>query len=399
VNLDVQAIERAIWRQRVGGILAAVAGAAICASTINDWGHQRLLESYLLAYLFWWMVSLGCLGVLAIYYLSGGRWGSATRPLLECGAMTMPLVALSFLPIAAEVERIYPWASDYTKGEVVAAETSADDAMVEHKHGAAPDVKRWYLNREFFLARAVGYFVVWLGLTYVLSARPRVRGRGRLQRRVAAGGLVLLLLTCTFASIDWGMSLDPAWYSTMYGALMAIGATVAGFAWVTMIAAALQTRSGADTALLEPQTLADLGTLMQAFLMLWAYCAFSQFLIIWSGNLPEENVWYVARLTGNWQFFGLAAAGLEFAVPFCLLLSRDVKFAPKRLAAVAMLVFVMQFAYLIWTIVPSLRPGPVAIVMSDIAVPIALGGIWVALFATLLSRRWPRMRDPKARLE
>jgi hypothetical protein len=263
-----------------------------------------------------------------------------------------------------------------------------DEAGRTQEQPVSPQVIELYLNPRFFRIRAAGYFVVWSLLAFLLL-RPVRRGpqRSRARRRVAAAGLVLLGLSCTFASIDWGMSLDPHWYSTMYGALVAVGASLAGLALATGSAATLKMRASQDSDFIPLQALADMGTLMLAFVMLWAYCAFSQFLIIWSGNLPEENVWYIARLTGGWQWLALAAICLEFAVPFGLLLSRELKQNPSRLAGVALLVFVMQFVYMAWTIMPSLRPGYVSVRLSDLAAPVALGGIWMTWFTTLLRRR------------
>jgi len=357
------------------GLLAAVVAGAVCAWEI--WTHgDAFLESYLLAFFFWWTVSLGCLGVLIIHRLTGGRWGRAARPILESGAMTMPLMTLAFLPIALELDRIYPWASSY--------------ASAEH---ASSQVEELYLNPPFFQMRAGSYFAVWLTLSFVMCRTARSGSRrSRAKTRLAAGGLVLMLLTCTFAAIDWGMSLDPHWYSTMYGALVAVGAALSGLALTTAVAAALQAGSNQSVHPMPPQTLADLGTLLLVFLMLWAYCAFSQFLIIWSGNLPEENVWYIARLTGGWQWIGLAAVVLGFAVPFCLLLSRDLKESPRWLAGVATLVFIVQWVYIGWILLPSFRPGDLFVRGSDIAAPLALGGLWIVLFAYLLTRRMPASR-------
>ncbi|REK18765.1 MAG: hypothetical protein DWQ37_02875 [Planctomycetota bacterium] len=386
--MSAEAVRETIARWQRGGLLVAAVGVGLCAlaATVR---LDTLLESYLLGFLFWWMVSIGCLGVLLVYYLSGGRWGLAARPFLECGAMTMPLAALAFVPIALQMDRIYPWAAE-SEHTVASADASPAEMTSDAGHHIPPDVQRLYLNVEFAQARAVGYFVLWvlLVLAFCLRARrgPR-RPRGR--RRLAAVALALMILTCTFASIDWGMSLDPGWFSTIYGALIAMGGALAGLAITTAAAASLQSRTPSGTQLVVPPTLADLGTLTMAFLMLWAYFAFSQFLIIYAGNLPEENVWYITRLQGGWQWFGLAAIVGGFVVPFGLLLSRDLKHNPRWLAGVALLVFGMQFVYLAWTILPSFRPGEILVRWTDVVAPLALGGLWTALFASLLARRVP----------
>jgi hypothetical protein len=220
--------------------------------------------------------------------------------------------------------------------------------------------------------------------------------RHRFRRLLSAGGLVILILSVTFASIDWAMSLDPAWYSSIYGASVLIGGALAGLAWVTLSFAALERRRPSESRVGSSTTLGDLGTLLLAFLMLWAYFAFSQFLIIWAGNLPEENVWYINRLRGGWQWIGLAVVVLQFAVPFLMLLSREWKQNPHSLTVIAALIFVMQFFYSLWTISPSFYLEGLFIHWADVVAPLAIGGLWVSAFVWLVRRRIPMLLDRNA---
>ncbi len=403
------------WQR--GATAVAVLGAVLCGLAAAT-SLEQFLRSYLVAFLFWWAVTLGCLGILMLYYLVGGRWGVAIKPLLECGTATVPLLAGLFLPVAFGIQHLYPWAgpsyedrpSRQVESRSISEETSKvhsttrSETRHEFRRFATPrvlatfaapssDPKSLYLNPAFFYGRALGYFVIWILLA--LSLRPRKSDvptdRPRWRRLVSAGGLVALVLTVTFAAIDWAMSLDPQWYSAIYGAVVAIGGVLAALAFVTLSFAALFWRGRAvSTTNLSP-ALGDLGSLMLAFLMLWAYFAFSQFLIIWSGNLPEENVWYVYRLEGGWQWLGLAIVGLQFFVPFFALLSRELKQNPRTLAAIAALVFVMQYFFFVWTLVPSFHPRQLLIHWADIVVPVTMGGLWARIFIGLLRRNIPQI--------
>jgi hypothetical protein len=395
----VETLRETLVRWQRGAMLLAAGGVAGCiALGLAD--EERALKSYLSDFLFWWMVTMGCLGILMLYYLVGGRWGEAARPVLECGAATIALVAIAFLPIALGIGHIYPWAPR-SPGENTARAASASQSTTAegpraraHVAGYEMPSARAYLSPPFFHARAAGYFVLWMALAFVLRHRARSPIGPRRPRRLqltSAGGLVALLLSGTFASIDWAMSLTPGWYSTMYGALVMIGAGLAGFALVTLTAALVALRSPPGASRYTPDVLADLATLMLAFLMLWAYFAFSQFLIIWSGNLPEENRFYVTRFQDGWQWMAVAVLVFQFAVPFLLLLSRDLKENPRSLAAIAALVFVMQFVFVLWTIVPAFDARQQALGPFQLAMAVAQAGVWLSLYLGLLRGRVPAL--------
>jgi hypothetical protein len=309
-----------------------------------------------------------------LHHLVGGTWGRATRPIFEAGAETMLLVAVLFVPVGLGVAYLYPWA----RPEEVAA-----DPLLQEKAA--------YLNVPFMLARAAGFFVVWLVLAVAvirMGARARRLGKSARRRvpRLSAGGLVLLVLTASFAAIDWAMSLDPHWYSTIYGILVAIGGAVAALSLAIITIAAFAPEAVRKS---EPfgQVLHDLGNLLLAFLMLWTYFGFSQFLIIYSGNIPEEAIFYVHRLEDGWQWLALVIVVLAFATPFAMLLSRDNKRDPARLAGVAALVFVMQWVHLIWLIGPSLHHEGLIVPWAEAAIFVGVGGFWLAVAMSRLRKR------------
>lgn len=346
----------------------------------------QFFRSYLLGFLFCIGVTLGCFAILMLQHMSGGVWGLVTRRVLESATRTFPLLALLFVPVAAGTRLIFPWA-----GEVQAGQEALARAIAQ---------KHIYLNLPFFLVRTVIYFLVWIGLSLALnrwSEQQDRTGERSLTRKIqgASGpGLVLYGLTVTFASVDWAMSLDPQWFSTMYGMLFMGGQGLGAMAFVIAIMVLLAGRKPMNQ-VLQPQHLHDLGKLMLAFLMIWAYFAFSQFLIIWAGNLPEEIPWYVRRLQSSWKWIGMLLILLHFVLPFVLLLSRDLKRNARLLSTLAVGVIVMRFVDLFWLTGPELHGGTFAVSWLDIVVPLGLGGIWLWFFATQLKTR-PLLpiRDP-----
>jgi hypothetical protein len=293
---------------------------------------DQFFRSYLFAYVFWIGLALGSLAITLLHHLSGGRWGAVIRRVLESGTRTFPLLALLFLPLIPGIRALYLW-SDQKK---VAA-----DHILQQKSA--------YLNVPFFLGRTALYFAVWLILAYFLNKWSRQEDQGStatLQSRFQfLGGIGLLLygLTATFASVDWMMSLEPHWFSTIYGLLVITGQVLSAFAFVIAVASILMQHSPLSEKLTST-LFHDLGKLMFAFVMVWAYLAFSQFLIIWSGNLPEEIPWYKHRLTHGWQILGLFIVIFHFALPFLLLLSRDLKKNPRLLSMIAVGVLFMRWS-------------------------------------------------------
>jgi hypothetical protein len=293
------------------------------------------------------------------------------RRVLEASASTLPFLALLFVPLLLGVGRLYPWARAH--------------------EGPAHFQEAW-LNVPFFTVRTLVYFAAWIALAARvrgLSFRqdePHDRGLLRRLRSAGAPGLALYCLTATFASIDWLLSLRTGWGSTIYGVYFVGGHAVSALAFTVLVAAFLA-RRGPMGALLQPSHFHDYGKLLHAFVLLWAYFGFSQFLIIWSANLPEEAGWYADRIGGGWRWVSLSLVLFHFAVPFALLLSRSLKRDPRRLARVAALLFVMRWVDLFWLVAPAFHPGRLSVHWLDLAAPVALGGGWLWLFARALRRR------------
>lgn len=367
--LEVDALQRRAFAAGAAALVVSLVGALV--------NPTQFFHSYLFAFLFWNGMALGCLSLLMIQHLTGGRWGLAIRRLLEAGTRTVPVLALLFVPVALGLGHIYPWvAHDY-----------ADRAMreaVEHKEG--------YLNVPFFLGRAAFYFAVWFVLATLLNrwsletdAGMDLR-RARRLRSVSGGGLLLMGFTITFMSVDWAMSLDPRWFSSIYGMLFMIGQALSALALCIVMVAHLQTdRTVATVA--GADTIHDLGKLLLAFVMVWAYFSFSQFLIIWSGNLPEEIPWYLRRFTTGWRYVGLFLVVFHFALPFLLLLSRGLKRRPRSLALVAASVLVARLVDLFWLVRPEFPHRGLDIHWLDLTLAAGIGGVWLGVFAWQLKSR------------
>jgi hypothetical protein len=352
-------------RTRALGV--GVAGLALCAL---GWltNPEQFYRSYLLGYLFWFGIALGSLPLNMLQHMTGGAWGLSIRRLLEASTRTLPLMAVLFVPIALGMHSLYSW----SRPEAVAA-----DELLRHK---AP-----YLNPTFWLVRTVLYFAIWIGLSWRLNAWSREQDRtgdvtlSRKMQTLSAPGVVFYFLAITFAAIDWVMALVPHWYSTIFGPLIAVGQVLNAFAFVVMMLALLA-RYEPYAPVVGPGVFHDLGKLMLAFVMVWAYFTFSQFLIIWAGNLPEEIHWYLDRSKGGWMGVGIVVNLLHFFVPFALLLSRDLKRNMRFLAGVAAFIMLMRFFEMVWMIVPLFHPAGVTVHWLDLAAPAGIGGIWLWWF-------------------
>jgi hypothetical protein len=336
--------------------------------------RAQFFRSYLFGFLFWVEIAVGSLGLAMLSHLTGGLWGIVPRRLHEAAARTFPALALAFVPIALGASAIYLWA----RPEVV-----AEDALLQAK---AP-----YLNVRFFLVRAAVYFLVWSFMAWRLSSWSRLQDTGASVARavylrgLSASGIVVLFLTATFASFDWGMSLAPHWFSTIYGVLFIVSSGLSALSFTILLLSQLAGDEPFKSAL-QPVTVHDLGKLLLTFTMLWGYVNFSQFLITWSGNLSEETPFYVHRLHGAWGEVAVVLLLFHFALPFALLLSRPLKRNPRALAAVAVLMLLMQVVDLFWLIGPDLAAhgeaeAPLRVNWMDLASLVGLGGLWLALFA------------------
>lgn len=335
----------------------------------------QFFHSYLVAFMYWLGLGLGCLGVVMVYHLTGGGWGVAIRRILEAGLATLPVLAVLFIPLAFGLHHNYEW----THTETVMA-----DPVLSQKVA--------YLNIPFFLVRAAIYFLAWLTLAHFLyrwsgeqdrTGDPRIVVR---LRKLSGGGIVLWGFMVTFAAFDWVMSLEPHWFSTIFGLLFITGQGLGALAFVAAIAFLLSPRDDFGPVLM-PTILNDVGNLMLAFVMLWAYMSFSQLLIIWSGNLPEEIAWYMHRIGGGWKYVAMTLALFYFAVPFLILLGRGNKRQLPRLAALGAGILVVRLVDLFFLIAPDFYKNRLTVHWLDVATVAAVGGIWLTVFAWRLEQR------------
>ena len=354
------------------GFGLAVVGAGLLAAFGS--GHpERLFASWLVAFFFFLSIALGCLYFVLIHTAMAGAWGIVVRRVAENAAATIPLFALLFLPVAYGLHSLYHWSH---------ADAVAHDQLLQ--------LKQPYLNETFFFARAALYFLVWSAIALWFRSLSRRQDTDKdpaltqRLRRYSGALLVPLALTHTFAAFDWLMSLAPHWYSTIFGVYAFAGGLVAGFALMALSAVALQ-RAGLVPGI-TTEHLHDLGKLLFAFTVFWAYIAFSQFFLIWYGNIPEETIFYKVRLAGGFKLVTIALAVGHFAVPFFFLMSRTTKRNAATLVAAALWLLAMHYVDVYWLVIPSIeglgaRPGIV-----DVAAMLAAGGAFLGAFGLLLVR-------------
>jgi hypothetical protein len=358
--------------QRIGLALGTAASIVCGVDAFLD--PQQFFISYLFSYLFWLGLSLGCLCVAMIHHLTGGRWGDVTRRFLEAGYLTLPLMAVFFLPILAGLRILYPWArlADVAQSEIL-------------RH------KAHYLNTAGFVARAIFFFAVWIWMALLLRKWSRQQDQTAdltptLRARALSGpGVVIYALTVTFAWVDWLLSLEPDWYSTMALVIICAGQILAAFAFVILLLGWFRDQPPYSQVVAAGQ-FHHLGNLLLTFVMFWTYVCFGQLLIIWSGNLPHEIVWYLRRIAGHWKWVACFLAFFNFFLPFFLLLFRGAKENDRPLRILAALVFLCQIVNAYWLVEPSFYQTGVHIHWMDLAAPIGVGGLWLGMFAASLRR-------------
>jgi len=356
------------------GLLVGVCTALLCGiGAFNE--PQQFFQSYLVGYMYWLVISLGCLGLLMLHHLVSGRWGFVIRRLLESGARTIYLMAILFIPVILGMHNLYEW----THLDVV-----AKDPILTFKQP--------YLNESGFYIRTLIYFALWILGVFLLTKWSREQdetGEPGLKSRMinlSGPGIPVFILSVTFASTDWVMSLEPHWYSTIYGLIFVVGGALGAMAlcilWVIKLKDA-EVYQEVDAF----KYLSDLGTLMFAFTCLWAYVSFSQFLITWSGNLAEEAPWYIRRAQGGWQHVGAALILFHFFVPFFLLLQRAIKRRAALMIIIASFMLFIRYVDIYFFIMPAFGHGGSSglhIHWLDIAIPISIGGVWLAFFSMQL---------------
>src|SRR5262245_38086007 len=362
-------------------LVVGIGGVVLC---IAGWwlNPEQFFQSYLIGYLFWLGIALGCLAIVMLQHLTGGEWGLVIQRLLESATRTLPLMALLFLPLTLGINKLYWWSH------------AAEGNQADEHHDA-------WMTVPFFLLRAAIYFAVWLAMSYYLNRWSYEQDRNadprfKRQLQILSGpGLVIYGLSTTFAAIDWLMSLVPEWYSTIFGLLVIGSQVLSAMAFVIMAASLLYQREPMNQ-VYTTKHFHDLGKLLLAFVMIWAYLAFSQLLIIWAGNLPEEISFYLPRMQTNWRWIGVLLIVFQFALPFLMLLSRELKQHMRQLITVAALVIVMRFIDLFWLIAPQFHRQGIQFRWLDLVAVIAIGGLWLAFFVwQLRGRPLVPLHDPR----
>jgi hypothetical protein len=351
--------------QRVAFAVGGLGALLLAAGFFLE--RERFFQAYLCAFLFVLGPALGSLAFVLLHNMTGGEWGFAIKRLLEAALRTLPAMALAFVPVALGIHTLYEW----SHAEVVAA-----DPILTHK---AP-----YLNWPFFLVRAGLFFALWIGIARLclrLAERYDKKLSLKALRRLkslSGLGLAAYVLSMSFAAFDWAMSLEPHWFSTIYGVHVIVGQGLSTLA-LAIVAAAFLARHEPFSRWLAARHFHDLGNLTLAFVMLWAYVSLSQFLIIWSGNLPEEIGWYTRRIGPAWQGLALVLVGLHFAAPFVILLVRQTKRDPRILAKLAAALLAVRFLDLYWLIMPAFHGGAFAPHWLDLVAPVTLASLWLGL--------------------
>jgi hypothetical protein len=338
-------------RRRNACLIAAGAGAALLVVAARQ-GGQAWLPSYLFVWLFVLGLSLGSLAWIAVHNLTGGDWGRAVRPFAQAALRLFPVCALLAVPLLFAPALLLPW---------MGATAAADAGLASGQH--------WYLNSTFFFLRAAVYFLIWLGLARM---RRDDHARSSLQG-ASAIGFVLYALTTTFAAVDWTMSLTPSWHSTVFGLLVGTNQALAALAAAILYANAVAPKADAPLR----ARFHDLGNLSLALVLVWAYLAFVQFLIIWIEDLPDEIAWLLLRSRTSWRALTWFVVIAHFLLPFLLLLSRRAKRAPALLAGISAVVLSACLADTFWLVVPIFRPQGFELRWGDLGALLAVGGLWL----------------------
>lgn len=343
------------------GIVGVAALALLVVGGLTS-GMDQFFRSWLTGYVYWLGIAFGCLGISMIHALTGGRWGPPIQRILYASFTTLPLLAILFLPLLGGMQALYPWARP----------EAAHDHVLQHKAA--------YLNVEFFIARAIACLAIWCVLAMVLykrSVRRLDKSSSPKMRVISGPGILIGALTMSVAAIDWLMTLDPHWFSTMFPVIIIVGQLLSGMCFAIFFLVFEKRRTQGDVPI-DP--LHDLGNLLLLFVMLWAYVSYSQYLIIYAGNMAEDAPFYVHRSTGGWQSIAFALIVLHFAVPFLILISRRSKRNPQILYGLATGILLMRFVEIFWITAPEFYGHHVSIHWMDLVAWIAIGGIWVAYF-------------------
>ena len=360
-----------------GVTLCAILGFTVLAERGSTDAYNEFFRSWLFAWMFWLGVSLGAMAINMLHHMTGGAWGLIIRRLCETAALVLPLMLILFIPIFLGMSHVYPWVNNVNH-----------DPILEHR-------AHW-LNVPMFIGRTVIYFVIWFGFAFALRTDALVYDRDvdaipllmRL-RRISAAGIPIYFVTMTLAGVDWIMSRDPHWFSTVFGFLLCIGQALAGLCFIIIILSIIADDPPFKR-VMHPNYLNDMGNVLLTFVILWAYLGLSQFLIIWLGNIQKEISWYMARTDGGWRWIGGVLILFHFLVPFIVLLQRRMKRKLRNLTLVAVGVFFIHVLHVVYIVTPTLRLAPwpawkwVVAEIMNLAAWVGIGGLWIGTFLWIL---------------
>ncbi len=347
------------------GVLGLGAGFAM--------NREQFFQSYLVGWFYWLAIALGCLGWCMINHLTGGTWALVVRRTLEAASRTVPLLFVLCLPFFLGMGDVFPWAHP----------DAANDDLIQKKVA--------YLNVPFFWGRVIAFFAFWTFLAYSLSANSRKQDetgdpKTTVRMRMISGpGLLFLAITLSFAAYDWLMSTDPHWFSSLYGFWIVSSTGLAGMCFIIVCAWWLNQRNPMQ-GVIQPKHFHDYGKLTLALTMFWAYMTLSQFLITYSGNIPEFTIWYIHRNTHGWKIYTVLLVVFHFFVPFLILLSAKLKKQPSKLVIMAFYMLVMRWVDLYWQAAPNFHEN-LTIHALDLAAVAGVGGLWVWFFVSQLRQR------------
>ena len=369
---------------RRNALIAAVIGLAATAAGYMFLGPETFFLSYWTAWIYWLGAPLGLFMFCLLTHVSGGRWGVMMHRVQITAGKTIPLFFLLGLPVifAGGMEVLFPWTRPEAAADALVLEKTGYLKLWFGFEGPNPD---WMTALPGFIPRYFLFFAIWTLWAFRISALAKKHDETgdekykTLQQRWSSGGLVVFTLVATFASIDWIMSTDPHWFSSLYGPQFMLWQALTAISLSIPLLIFFSNRQPLDR-IIRRKHFHDYGKLMLAFTMVWGYFSVSQFLIIWSANLPEEVPWYLYRNTPGWQYYTIAVTVFTFFVPFLILLSQDIKFKPKILMRVAILILVVRWFDYYWQMAPNLHHDGVSLHLFDIAPMIGIGGLWLWIF-------------------
>jgi hypothetical protein len=365
-------------------ILVVVGGLLSAAALISDAHRARFGFAYLWAFSFVWVVALGALFFVGLQHLVHAVWSVVVRRIAEMFASSIWLVAILFIPVLVyclynDRFGLYPWLD---------ADKVAHDELLQGKAA--------YLNLPFFAVRGVAFFALWIAFAayFTGGSLKQDAGRGGVElslrmRRTSAPFMMLFALSATFASIDWLMSLEPLWFSTIFGVYVFSGMVVSALSVITVATIWLRSSGRLGRGIVGDGHLYNLGVLLFGFVCFWAYIAFSQYMLIWYGNIPEESFYLINRLQGGWLWISVALALVRFVIPFFALLSRPAKTNPTRLVWVSILLLVGQFLDLYWLIMPQIHHDRPVIGWAELGPPLLMLGALALYISHFLKRHLP----------